>query len=141
LFLSVGVVQHQRASVSEIKLRGRGRGLAVTGVTIVLGALVLADLPPFVSSVGHALLVDAADQADLPWTEIVITLSIILSSGAVLRAAGRIWLGWELTSGRDRTPAPKTTPGRRPRIDPTLPTQKGRSGRMEVRTDRSGQGG
>ncbi len=57
LFLGVGVVQHQRASVSEPKLRGRGRGLAVTGVTVVLGALVLADLPPFVSSDGHALLV------------------------------------------------------------------------------------
>ena len=94
LFLGVGVLQHQRASVSEIKLRGRGRGLAVTGITIVLGALVLADLPPFVSSVGHALLVDATDQAGLPWLEIVIALSIILSSGAVLRAAGRIWLGW-----------------------------------------------
>ncbi len=94
LFLGVGVLQHQRASVSEIKLRGRGRGLAVTGVTIALGALVLADLPPYVSSVGHALLVDAADQAGLPWIEIVIALSVILSSGAVLRAAGRIWLGW-----------------------------------------------
>ncbi|HLN71024.1 MAG TPA: complex I subunit 5 family protein [Streptosporangiaceae bacterium] len=94
LFLGVGVLQHQRASVSEIKLRGRGRGLAVTGFTIVLGALVLADLPPFVSSVGHALLVAAADQAGLPWIEIVIALSVILSSGAVLRAAGRIWLGW-----------------------------------------------
>ncbi|MGO8888786.1 MAG: complex I subunit 5 family protein [Streptosporangiaceae bacterium] len=94
LFLGVGVVQHQRASVSEIKLRGSGRGLAVTGVTIVLGALVLAGLPPYVSSAGHALLVDAADQAGLPWVEIVIALSVILSSGAVLRAAGRIWLGW-----------------------------------------------
>jgi multicomponent Na+:H+ antiporter subunit D len=104
LFLGVGVVQHQRASVSEIKLRGRGCGLAVTGVTIVLGALVLADLPPFVSSVGHALLVDAADRADLPWTEIVIALSVILSSGAVLRAAGRIWLGW----GADERPRPDT---------------------------------
>jgi len=104
LFLGVGVVQHQRASVSEIRLRGRGRGLAVTGVTIVLGALVLADLPPFVSSVGHALLVDAADQADLPWTEIVIALSVIASSGAVLRAAGRIWLGW----GADERSRPDT---------------------------------
>ena len=94
LFLGVGVVQHQRASVSEIKLRGRGRGLAVTGVTIMLGALVLADLPPYVSSAGHALLVTAAEQAGLPWLEIVIALCVILSSGAVLRAAGRIWLGW-----------------------------------------------
>jgi multicomponent Na+:H+ antiporter subunit D len=94
LFLGVGVVQHQRGSVSETKLRGAGRGLAVTGVTIVLGALVLADLPPYVSSAGHALLVDAAERAGLPWLEIVIALCVILSSGAVLRAAGRIWLGW-----------------------------------------------
>ncbi len=94
LFLGVGVLQHQRGSVSEIKLRGGGRGLAVTGVTIMLGALVLADLPPYVSSVGHALLVTAADQAGLPWLEIVIAVCVILSSGAVLRAAGRIWLGW-----------------------------------------------
>ena len=94
LFLGVGVVQHQRGSVSEIKLRGGGRGLAVTGVTIMLGALVLADLPPYVSSVGHALLVTAAEQAGLPWLEIVIAVCVILSSGAVLRTAGRIWLGW-----------------------------------------------
>ena len=94
LFLGVGVVQHQRASVSEFKLRGRGRGLAVTGVTVALGALVLADLPPFVSSDGHALLVEAADQAGLSWLEVVIALTVTLSSGAVLRAAGRVWLGW-----------------------------------------------
>ena len=104
LFLGVGVLQHQRASVSETKLRGRGRGLAVTGVTIVLGALVLADLPPFLSSVGHALLVEATDQAGLPWMEIVIAMSVILSSGAVLRAAGRIWLGWgDIESSRPDT--------------------------------------
>ena len=102
LFLGVGVVQHQRSSVSELKLRGRGRGLAVTGVTIALGALVLADLPPFVSSAGHALLVQAADQAGLPWLEVVIALTVSLSSGAVLRAAGRIWLGW----GPAETPSP-----------------------------------
>jgi multicomponent Na+:H+ antiporter subunit D len=40
------------------------------------------------------LLVEAADQAGLPWLEIVIALSVIASSGAVLRAAARIWLGW-----------------------------------------------
>jgi multicomponent Na+:H+ antiporter subunit D len=111
LFLGVGVLQHQRASVSEIKLRGRGRGLAVTGVTIVLGALVLADLPPFVSSAGHELLVDAADQAGLPWMEIVIALSVIASSGAVLRAAGRIWLGWGDTGSSRRAPDTADDPG------------------------------
>jgi len=111
LFLGVGVVQHQRASVSETKLRGRGRGLAVTGVTIAAGALVLADLPPFVSSAGHALLVDAADQAGLPWMEIVIALSVIASSGAVLRAAARIWLGWGDTESSDADPGTADDPG------------------------------
>ncbi len=111
LFLGVGVLQHQRASVSETKLRGRGRGLAVTGVTIATGALVLADLPPFVSSAGHALLVDAADQAGLPWMEIVIALSVIVSSGAVLRAAARIWLGWGDTESSDAEAGTADDPG------------------------------
>jgi multicomponent Na+:H+ antiporter subunit D len=104
LFLGVGALQHRRATVSEMKLRGRGRGLAVTGVTVAAGALVLAGLPPFVSSAGHALLVEAADRAGLPWMEVVIALSVTLSSGAVLRAAGRIWLGW----GSEATPSPDT---------------------------------
>ena len=111
LFLGVGVVQHQRASVSEAKLRGRGRGLAVTGVTIAAGALVLADLPPFVSSAGHALLVAAADQAGLPWMEIVIALSVIASSGAVLRAAARIWLGWGDTESSGAAAGAADDPG------------------------------
>ena len=36
--------------------------------------------------------------------EIVIALSVILSSGAVLRAAGRIWLGW----GSNESSRPET---------------------------------
>jgi multicomponent Na+:H+ antiporter subunit D len=111
LFLAVGVVQHQRASVSETKLRGRGRGLAVTGVTMALGALALADLPPFVSSAGHALLVGAADQAGLPWMEIVIAVSVIASSGAVLRATARIWLGWGDIESSDADAATADDPG------------------------------
>jgi multicomponent Na+:H+ antiporter subunit D len=111
LFLGVGVLQHHRASVSETKLRGRGRGLAVTGVTIAVGALVLADLPPFVSSAGHALLVGAADQAGLPWMEIVIALSVTASSGAVLRAAARIWLGWGDAESPDADTGTADEPG------------------------------
>jgi multicomponent Na+:H+ antiporter subunit D len=111
LFLGVGVVQHQRASVSETKLRGAGRGLAVTGVTIALGALVLADLPPFVSSVGHGLLVEAAGRAGLPWLEIVIALGVVTSSAAVLRAAGRIWLGWGASESPARDGGTEDDPG------------------------------
>jgi multicomponent Na+:H+ antiporter subunit D len=128
LFLGVGVLQHQRASVSEAKLRGAGRGLAVTGVTIVLGALFLADLPPYVSAAGHGLLVDAAQRAGLPWLELVIAFSVVASSGAVLRAAGRIWLGWgdgesqEPDSGTADDPGEEAAerPGRRGRVPLTM---------------------
>ncbi len=141
LFLGAGVVQHQRASVSELKLRGRGRGLAVTGVTIALGALVLADLPPFVSSAGHALLVEAADQAGLPWMEFVIALSVVLSSGAVLRAAGRIWLGW----GSDQSSRPETgtadDPGEESEDEPDTAGPEGERGAAgeQGRRERSGR--
>jgi multicomponent Na+:H+ antiporter subunit D len=135
LFLGVGALQHRRASVSEIKLRGRGQGLAVTGITIAAGALVLADLPPFVSSVGHALMVDAADQAGLPWLEIVIALSVIASSGAVLRAAGRIWLGWGATEGTDADTRTEDDPGEEAAYRPdTAGAQRSPDGR-----ERSGQ--
>ena len=130
LFLGVGVLQHKRSSVSETKLRARGRGLAVTGVTLALGALVLADLPPFVSASGHALLVDAADQAGLPWMEVVIALSVVTSSAAVLRAAGRIWLGWGVTESPGTDTGTADDPGEESedRSDPagTEPARGGR---------------
>ncbi len=135
LFLAVGVVQHQRASVSEAKLRGRGRGLAVTGVTIAAGALVLADLPPYISSAGHALLADAADQAGLPWLEIVIALSLIASSGAVLRAGARIWLGWGDTESSDAGTQTADDPGEEAEDRPdTVGAQ-----RSQDRRERSGR--
>jgi multicomponent Na+:H+ antiporter subunit D len=137
LFLAVGVVQHQRATVSETKLRGRGRGLAVTGVTVALGALVLADLPPYVSSTGHGLLVDAAERAGLPWLEIVIAFSVIASSGAVLRAAGRIWLGW----GHGESSGPETgtadDPGEESRDESDTAAADADSGQRE--RERSGR--
>lgn len=93
LFLGIGVLQQQRSSIDELKLQGKGSGLWVTGGTIAIGALVLSDLPPFVSSTGKDLLIAAADRAGAGWLEIVVAFCVVVSSGAVLRGAGRIWLG------------------------------------------------
>ncbi len=141
LFLGVGAVQHRWASVSETKLRGRGRGLAVTGVTIALAALVLADLPPFVSSAGHALLVDAADQAGLPWLEIVIAVCVVASSGAVLRAAARIWLGWGDAESPDADTGTADDPGEEAADRSDTDTDTGTAGaeQEQDRRERSGE--
>ncbi|MGH9070818.1 MAG: complex I subunit 5 family protein [Acidimicrobiales bacterium] len=94
LFLCVGVLQQHHSSIDELKLRAKGAGMWLVGAMVLVGALALADLPPFVSSDGKNLLISAAQRSGLGWLEIVVALCVIVSSGAVLRAAGRIWLGW-----------------------------------------------
>lgn len=92
MFFGVGILQQRRSGVSELKLRGKGTGLPAAGAVVALGALVAADLPPFVSSTGKNLLTDATGTLGLGWIEAVVAFCVIASSGAVLRAAGRIWL-------------------------------------------------
>jgi multicomponent Na+:H+ antiporter subunit D len=88
LFLAAGVVQ----------LHGRSPGAAgrfpsmVAGATLAVGALALADLPPFASSVGKDLMVSGAGGSGW-WVETVVAVTVILSSAAILRAAARSWSG------------------------------------------------
>ncbi len=125
MFFGVGVLQQQRSSVSEPKLRGKGAGLPVAGVVVALGALVAADLPPFVAANGKDILVAAAGRQGLGWIEVIVAFCVIVSSGAVLRAAGRIWLGWgPATDGPPSQPESDDDPGdddsERPRRAPLV---------------------
>src|SRR5919198_428473 len=124
LFVLVGVLLHRRASVDEEHLRGQGRGMWLIGALFTLGGLGLAGLPPFGTSLGKSLIEEAGHHyAWLPW---LFGFAGVLTGGAVLRAAGRVFLGWgpdepdpygstpypqwgeeqrETTSAFDRTPA------------------------------------
>ncbi|MHB1536696.1 MAG: complex I subunit 5 family protein, partial [Acidimicrobiales bacterium] len=94
MFFGVGALQQRLSSVDELKLRAKGVAVPVAGVVIAIAAVVAADLPPFVSSAGKDLLGAAAGAQGLGWLEVVVAFCVVVSSGAVLRAAGRIWLGW-----------------------------------------------
>jgi multicomponent Na+:H+ antiporter subunit D len=94
LFISLGVLQHLRQSVDELGLRGRGRGLVVTGPLVALCGLALASLPPLGPWWGKSMIESAADEAGLGWVTAIFVLASVLSGGAVLRAAGRVFLGW-----------------------------------------------
>jgi len=124
LFVLAGVLLHRTATVDEARLWGQGRGMWLTGALFALGGLGLAGLPPFGTSVGKTLIEEAGDRyAWLPW---LFGFAGVLTGGAVLRAAGRVFLGWgteqrdhdrsvrypergeeqrETTSAFDRTPA------------------------------------
>jgi multicomponent Na+:H+ antiporter subunit D len=94
LFVGVGVVQHRFATVDELALSGRGRGLPMTAGLVVLGGLALASLPPFGPFVGKSMIEEAAAHAGHGWVAAVFVLASAATGGAVLRSAGRIFFGW-----------------------------------------------
>jgi multicomponent Na+:H+ antiporter subunit D len=93
LFVCVGIVQHRQARVDELRLRGRGRHLPYTGILFALGGLALASLPPFGTFLGKSLIEDAAVKEGYGWVIPAFVVTSALTGGAILRAAGRVFLG------------------------------------------------
>jgi multicomponent Na+:H+ antiporter subunit D len=114
LFACVGILQHRHAMVSERRLRGRGRELPVTGVVFCLGALAVAGMPVFGTFLGKALIDEALIAEGFGWALAVIALVTALTGGAVLRAAGRVFLGWGPPEEEKVGPADRETPREAP---------------------------
>jgi multicomponent Na+:H+ antiporter subunit D len=93
LFLATGVIVFRMARVDEEALRGKARGMVGTGIVFVAGGLALADLPPFGTFAGKTLIDDAAVAAGHWWVPWVFGFVAAMTGAAVLRAAGRIFLG------------------------------------------------
>jgi multicomponent Na+:H+ antiporter subunit D len=93
LFTCVGIVEHRRLHLDQRRLHGTCRDLPFTGVVFALGALALAALPPFGTFLGKALIGGAATHEGLGWLPAFIALTSALTSAAVLRAAGSVFLG------------------------------------------------
>jgi multicomponent Na+:H+ antiporter subunit D len=94
LFVCVGVLGHRYASVDEHDLHGRGRDLPLTAGLMAIGGLALASLPPFGPFLGKSLIEHSAHELGYGWIAAVFVLSSALTGGAVLRACGRIFMGW-----------------------------------------------
>jgi multicomponent Na+:H+ antiporter subunit D len=94
LFMLVGVLLHRFGTVDEFDLHGRGRELRVAGVLFAIGGLLLSALPGVTAFFGKSLLDGGALEVSYPWLPTVFVISSILTGGAVLRAAARVFLGW-----------------------------------------------
>jgi multicomponent Na+:H+ antiporter subunit D len=93
LFISVGIVDHHLRDVDERRLAGRGRHLPWLGALMVAGALGLAGVPPFGTFLGKALMEEAALETGHPWLIGLFVAVAALTSAALLRATGRVFLG------------------------------------------------
>jgi multicomponent Na+:H+ antiporter subunit D len=94
LFMLTGVLLHRYATIDEYDLHGHGRELPLTGILFAVGGLLLSALPPVTLFFGKSLLDGAALDAGYPWLPSIFVLSSMLTGGAVLRVAGRVFLGW-----------------------------------------------
>jgi multicomponent Na+:H+ antiporter subunit D len=94
LFMLVGVLLHRFGTVDEFDLHGRGRELRLAGVLFAIGGLLLSAPPGVTAFFGKSLLDGDALELHYPWLPAVFVVSSILTGGAVLRAAGRVFLGW-----------------------------------------------
>ncbi len=94
LFMSAGMLLQRFGSLDEIELRGQGREWQWIGIIVAFGALGLAGFPPFGTYQGKALIEKAAQSVGAGWLQWVFMLASALTSAAVLRGAGRIFLGW-----------------------------------------------
>lgn len=94
LFLVAGIILHHHGTVDEMELQGRAGRHRWTGAIAALAALALAGLPPFGTALGKQLVEEAAAHHGLG---LLVTVTFVaagaLTAGAVLRAAGRIFLG------------------------------------------------
>jgi multicomponent Na+:H+ antiporter subunit D len=94
LFLCVGMVLHRLGSVDEEHLRGRGRDLPLLGALMALGGLALAGVPPFGPFLGKSMIEEAVVTVGYEWIPAVFIITSILTGGALLRAAARMFIGW-----------------------------------------------
>jgi multicomponent Na+:H+ antiporter subunit D len=94
LFVCLGILIHRCASVHELQLHNRGSEVPrLVGGLFVAGAIGIAALPFAGAFTGKALLEDAASDVGYGWISAVYVVATVLTSGVLLRAAGRIFLG------------------------------------------------
>ena len=94
LFVCLGILIHRCSTVHELQLHGQGgRVPRLVGLLFVAGAVGLAAAPLLGAFAGKSLTEDAAADVGYGWIPVVFVLTTVMTSGALLRAAGRIFLG------------------------------------------------
>jgi multicomponent Na+:H+ antiporter subunit D len=102
MFMVAGMLLAELASIDEIGLRGLGGEIWPVGVAMGLGGLLLAGLPLGLLGAGTDLIEAASHAAGKPWLPVVVGFGAACTGGAVLRATGRIFLGWGAVAGEEK---------------------------------------
>ncbi len=101
LFMVAGILLARCGSIDELRLRGQGGSVWPAGLAMAAGGLMLAGLPLGLMDSGFDGVVTAAGSAGQRWLWLPLVACSALTGAAVLRAAGRIFLGWGSAGGEE----------------------------------------
>jgi multicomponent Na+:H+ antiporter subunit D len=101
LFMIAGIVLASAGGVDELWLRGRGRPIWPAGIAMAVAAVLLGGAPLGLMDSGARLIDTAAAARGEDWIFIVMALGTACTGGAVLRGAGRIFLGLGEMAGEE----------------------------------------
>ncbi|MCJ2070728.1 NADH-quinone oxidoreductase subunit E [Methylobacterium sp. J-030] len=93
LFMIAGILLATQASIDEIALRGLGRRIWPAGIAMALAGFLLCGLPLGALDQGTRLVQGALSQQGHGIALAATAIGAALTGAAVLRAAGRIFLG------------------------------------------------
>ncbi len=101
LFMIGGILLARAGGIDEINLRGKGRKVWPAGVAMAAGGLLLAGLPLGLMHLGSGFIEVGANHAGAAWVQAALLFGMACTGGAVLRAAGRIFLGLGAAAGEE----------------------------------------
>ena len=101
LFMVAGTLLATCGGIDEIGLRGLGKQVWPAGIVMAAGGLLLAGLPVGLMDQGADRMGDGVSAAHMTWLHGAILLGAGLTGGAVLRATGRIFMGWGPVPGEE----------------------------------------
>ena len=123
LFMLVGVLLHRFGTVDEFDLHGRGRELRARRRPVRRRRAAAERAPRRDRVLRQVTLDGAALEENYPWLPTVFVISSILTGGAVLRVAGRVFMGWGASERQEdiqlRLPSRSGRGANRARRDPT----------------------
>jgi multicomponent Na+:H+ antiporter subunit D len=101
LFMAAGILLAMQGGIDEIRLRGKGRPIWPAGLAMALGGVLLGGAPVGLMDEGAHLIDEAGSGADAAFAMLAVIAGAALTGGAVLRASGRIFLGWGEVPGEE----------------------------------------
>jgi multicomponent Na+:H+ antiporter subunit D len=105
LFMIAGILLATCGGIDEIGLRGMGRDIWPAGIAMAVGGLLLAGLPFGLMGEGTRLIETGSQHMAGAWTELPLLVGGACTGGAVLRVAGRVFLGLgQMPGEEERSP-------------------------------------